>query len=125
MGLDMYAYKTQFQPKSEIDFKVPEDVDNIDFFYWRKHPNLHGWMESLYNKKGGQQEFNMVNLQLTLDDLESLRKDVNANRLPLTSGFFFGSSDGSLEEIQETLTFITEAEEAIQEGYTVYYSSWW
>ena len=41
--------------------------DAIELHYWRKHPNLHGWMESLYYEKGGTADnFNCVNLQLTL-----------------------------------------------------------
>lgn len=124
MGLDMYANKTKLQPANEVDFTVPEDSTE-EFFYWRKHPNLHGWMGNLYEQKGGKEEFNCVNLQLTDDDLDSLERDLNSARLPSTSGFFFGQSEGNLEEINNDLDFIGKAREAIKEGYTVYYSSWW
>jgi hypothetical protein len=51
-------------PKSDVDF---DGNDAIELYYWRKHPNLHGWMESLYYEKGGTADnFNCVNLQLTL-----------------------------------------------------------
>lgn len=127
MGLDMFAHKTKFKPASEVDFTVPEDSENKDeqFFYWRKHSNLHGWMQHLYAQKDGIEEFNCVNLELTIDDLDSLERDLNSARLPETSGFFFGHSQGSLEEVNNDLTFVKEAKEAITEGYTVYYSSWW
>lgn len=125
MGLDMYANKTKHQPDTEVDFKVPEEVETHEVWYWRKHPNLHGWMEKLYNDKGGQEEFNCVNVQLKAEDLDALERDLNASRLPSTSGFFFGQSSGDLEEIKEDLEFIAEAREAIAEGYTVFYSSWW
>lgn len=125
MGLDMYAFKTKYQPEAEVDFNVPEEAERSEIFYWRKHPNLHGWMESLYEKKGGQEEFNCVNVQLTLSDLDALERDLNASRLPSTSGFFFGQSSGSLDEIQEDLTFVKEARDAINEGYVVFYTSWW
>lgn len=127
MGLDMYANKVKFQPDSEIDFSIPEDSESTDqqIFYWRKHSNLHGWMENLYNHKGGTDEFNCVKLQLTLEDLNSLERDLNSARLPQTSGFFFGRSQGSLEEINNDLSFVKEAKTAISEGYIVYYNSWW
>lgn len=124
MGLDMYANKTKIKPESEVDFSIPEEQSQ-DFFYWRKHSNLHGWMEKLYEQKGGKEEFNCVNLQLTSDDLDSLERDLNSAKLPETSGFFFGQSSGSLEEINNDLSFVREAREVISEDYTVYYSSWW
>jgi len=42
MGLDMYAYMTSEPPEKPVDFKVRK---TSQFFYWRKHPDLHGWME--------------------------------------------------------------------------------
>ena len=50
MGLDMYASTLVQAPKSDVDF---DGNDAIELHYWRKHPNLHGWMESLYYEKGG------------------------------------------------------------------------
>ena len=50
MGLDMYAYSTQ-QVIPPVDFEMPEDAQQIA--QWRKHPNLHGWMHTLYLHEGG------------------------------------------------------------------------
>lgn len=70
MGLDMYACTLRHQPDSAVDFNVS---DARELHYWRKHPNLHGWMEGLYRDKGGAAEtFNCVNLQLTSDDVDRL-----------------------------------------------------
>lgn len=44
-------------------------------------------------------------------------------RLPRTTGFFFGTSDGS--ERADDLAFIARAREALAQGYTVFYYSWW
>jgi hypothetical protein len=52
MGLDMYAFKTKEAIEIEVDFQVKE-VEEIH--YWRKHANLHGWMENLYETKGGKE----------------------------------------------------------------------
>ena len=121
----MYAFKTKSQPETDVDFSLDEENSGEEICYWRKHPNLHGWMENLYDQKGGTEEFNCVNVKLNSDDLDALERDLNAARLPQTSGFFFGASDGSLDEINFDLQFVKDAREAINQGYTVYYTSWW
>lgn len=121
MGLDMYACKTREPLTAAVDF----DVENAEqIHYWRKHPNLHGWMEQLYRRKGGQDaDFNVVNLQLTAEDLDELAATIAEKALPATTGFFFGQSDGS--EDADDLAFIAKARVALEEGYSVFYTSWW
>jgi hypothetical protein len=125
MGLDMYARKTKYNPESQVDFQVTEDQESEEIYYWRKHPNLHGWMEQLYRSKGGKEEFNCVNVMLTPEDLKRLKDDIGGKGLPSTSGFFFGQSGNDDDEKQADLKFVEIAEDAIEEGYTVYYTSWW
>ncbi|MBS0642293.1 MAG: phosphoglycerate kinase [Proteobacteria bacterium] len=122
MGLDMYAYTTALTLTQTVDFADPASCDELH--YWRKHPDLHGWMQRLYDRKGGKDpDFNGSFLMLDLDDLAALEADVSANRLPKTSGFFFGASDGS--EREDDLAFIAKARKAISRGKTVfYYASW-
>lgn len=121
MGLDMYAYVAKSTPRKPVDFKVD---DAVEIHCWRKHPNLHGWMECRYREKGDTDiDFNCVNVQLTRDDLDRLEVVIEERALPLTVGFFFGESDGS--EIDDDLQFIAKAREAIAAGLTVFYSSWW
>jgi hypothetical protein len=121
MGLDMYAFSTTECPAQPVDFEVEQA---IQLHYWRKHPDLHGWIEALYWEKGGAGEFfNCVNIQLDRGDLDRLEADIKARRLPATSGFFFGESEGS--EVDDDLAFIAKAREAIAAGLTVCYSSWW
>ncbi len=121
MGLDMFAMTTNHTPESPVDFKSESPTE---LHYWRKHPNLHGWMEDLYRTKGGTaNSFNCVTLQLTLDDLSQLEAAIQAQELPDTRGFFFGESDGS--ECEDDLAFIAKAREAIAQGLTVFYDSWW
>lgn len=123
MGLDMYAYTTPEDLPSCVDFNIA-DGSEYRLHYWRKHPNLHGWMEALYTEKGGSAHcFNCVNLQLERDDLDRLEADVKAGNLPHTTGFFFGASDGN--EKEDDLAFINKAREAIASGLSVFYSSWW
>ncbi len=121
MGLDMYALTLATRPATEVDF---EASDGIELHYWRKHPNLHGWMERLYRAKGGAApDFNCVTLLLTAADLDRLEADVRGCRLPYTTGFFFGASDGS--EQADDLLFIANAREALAARLTVVYTSWW
>ena len=121
----MFAYKAQnFQPSKPVDFQdeLPSEVE--EFFYWRKHPDLQGWMQKLYRAKGGADEsFNSSPVVLTMEDLDNLENDVRQHKLPETQGFFFGKSYG--DEMERDLDFIDQARRAIKDGYTVYYSSWW
>jgi hypothetical protein len=121
MGLDMFAMTTNLAPESPVDFKAENATE---LHYWRKHPNLHGWMEELYYAKGGSAEsFNCVTLQLALKDLDKLEADTKSQKLPDTKGFFFGESDGT--EFEDDLAFINKAREAIAQGQIVFYDSWW
>lgn len=123
MGLDMYAYKTKAKLNSETDFSSM-NVASDEIMYWRKHPNLHGWMQELYESKGGQSDiFNGNTVILDANDLDILETAIENNDLPQTSGFFFGQTDGS--EKEGDLEFVAKARIAISEGYSVYYSSWW
>ena len=123
MGLDMYAFATKAKLKNEVDFNEtnlkPEEIH-----YWRKHPNLHGWMQNLYDMKGGtSSDFNGDCVVLDILDLDNLEGDIKNGNLPDTSGFFFGVSDD--ESIKEDLEFIKTAKRSISDGMTVYYTSWW
>lgn len=89
MGLDMYAFVTDEQPAKDVDFGEPESATELH--YWRKHPNLHGWMQQLYEAKGGQNpEFNLAAVMLESGDLAKLEAAITGNELPETSGCFFG-----------------------------------
>jgi hypothetical protein len=122
MGLDMFAYAVD--PKGlgnkQTDVELPEEKN--EFFYWRKHPNLHGWMHDLYKRKGGAMpDFNCDNVRLDLDDLDELERDMHS--LPETEGFFFGQS--TPEDTERDKEFIAKARELIAEGMAVFYTSWW
>jgi hypothetical protein len=127
----------KFTPTKEVDFNdeiYGKDGDGeIDYenqivkteevAYWRKHPDLHGWMQKLYEEKGGEDEsFNGDPVVLTLADLDRLEDDILGGNLPKTTGFFFGESGGiSLKDLE----FVLDARKVIQEGDTIYYDSSW
>jgi hypothetical protein len=136
MGLDMYAYvaskKGQYNDyyeTAEFDKTVNEFVSTTvtkpyEIAYWRKHPNLHGWMQKLWEAKGGNGDFNGDELELTYEDLEILELDVIAGTLPGTSGFFFGN-DADDHYRKDDLEFIKNARAELFMGLKVFYNSSW
>jgi len=122
MGLDQYA------------FAKKEGQTVVKIAYWRKHPNLQGWMECLwrrrYNKgmffsdtlmahpKGN---FNGEELVLTEEDILQLYDE--AEQLPVTTGFFFSQS--RVEDVVSTEEFCIEALDYISRGYQIVYDSSW
>ena len=112
MGLDQYA-------------KIHKDGHaELEIAYWRKHPNLQGWMEDLWREKGGKGEFNCVDVELTLEDLRQLEASIEGEDLPETTGFFFGNNSDDYYR-EEDLAFIAAASKAIERGWRVIYTSWW
>jgi hypothetical protein len=125
MGLDMYAFSTKAKPKTDVDFST-KNFDVSELHYWRKHPNLHGWMQNLYDAKGGTSDsFNGDCVVLDSEDLDNLEQDIKDGNLPDTSGFFFGASFNNDEENDYDLLFVSKARTEIANGKTVYYTSWW
>ena len=128
MGLDMYAFAvSKKEVKScgaEVEFSV-EKPEMEELAYWRKHHDLHGWMEKLYRDKGGDKEFNCINMPLTEEDLDQLVLDLEAKKLPPTTGFFFGDNPPDDESLKGDLEFVEKAREELKKGRVVFYSSWW
>jgi hypothetical protein len=142
MGLDMYAYSsaragqyTEFWQSAELqddkEFTSTVVSRPVEIAYWRKHPNLHGWMERLWYhrcRESGQNidedSFNGIELELTREDLDNLEHDVTNNLLPGTTGFFFGSdSDDYYRE--KDLAFVRRARADLFLGLRVFYNSSW
>ena len=134
MGLDQYAYvATKAGAMNEY---YSQDVnDNTvskprEIAYWRKHPNLQGWMRELWNKKGcphGEEDdgsFNGVELELTWQDLDELERAVIHKQLPGTSGFFFGENSDDYYQ-KHDLEFVKNARAELFCGLRVFYNSSW
>jgi hypothetical protein len=130
MGLDMYAYvaakagamnEYYSQPGSLAEATVAKPRE---IAYWRKHPNLHGWMQRLWESKGNEGDFNGDELELTWADLDALEQAVTHGQLPGTSGFFFGEdSDDHYRE--HDLEFVKNARAELFLGLKVFYNSSW
>jgi hypothetical protein len=131
MGLDMYAYVAsrkgqydEFHEKAEWDETIKDFTSPVskplEIAYWRKHPNLHGWMEQLWERKGkpgaGPKEiFNGIELELTWDDLDELED---------TQGFFFGKPADN-RYYEQDLEFVDTAKAEVFLGLKVFYNSSW
>lgn len=141
MGLDMYAYvaaragqQAEFYEGSEWDpdhkeHRNPNVNKPRDIAYWRKHPNLHGWMAQRWLQREGNElretdNFNGIEFELTADDLDDLEYAVKKRRLPGTSGFFFGDN-ADQHYYNEDLKFIQAARAEMFLGLKVFYNSSW
>lgn len=102
----------------------PNATEPREIAYWRKHPNLHGWMHRLWASRGNSGEFNGDELELTWEDLDRLEQDIRNKKLPGTSGFFFGS-DADDEYREDDLKFVREAKAEAFLGLKVFYNSSW
>lgn len=117
MGLDAWLYT--FNPKF-VD-KEPFNYSGDEVVYWRKHHDLHRWMERLYYKRGGKEEFNLVPLFLSKDDLDRLEQDIINNRLQYTTSFFSSTEEAKNYDLKA----VKSAKACLALGNLVYYNSWW
>jgi hypothetical protein len=146
MGLDQYAYVTLQAGERDSYFQsndgafvngewvVPNKSKPRELAYWRKHPNLQGWMENLwYNKNASHEslqegenryDFNGIELELTREDIDKLEQDVLNGKLPHTEGFFFGQPSDDYYREQD-LKFCREARAELFLGLKVFYNSSW
>lgn len=144
MGLDQYAYvamknnqQREFYEGAEFingDYTNPNMSRPREIAYWRKHPNLQGWMEKLWIEKGYpgldadqnkfDVSFNGIEVELDMDDLDRLEQAVLSGSLPPTTGFFFGNPSDEYYQDHD-LKFIREARAEIVLGFKVFYNSSW
>ena len=153
MGLDMYLTKRSyvkkwdFQKKNhEIEVRYggnkrhdikPDRISEIveQVMYWRKANHIHGWF--VENVQQGKDECQESYVELhDLIELSDLCKKVletkNTDLLPITPGFFFGSTevdDFYWEETKATIKAIDDiVSEKVPEGAptpTFYYQASW
>ena len=113
--------KDEKQVRNTIGDKlyIPEDQEDRAFLY-------RGLTASIGTVLP---EFNCVNVQLDITDLQIIRTFVMNDDLPFCSdGMFWGhqfQEDAMKEYKNQDLDFCAQAIEWIKEGKEVYYSSWW
>jgi len=142
MGLDQYAYiklSSISQELTQEEASKELQDSNFEFAYWRKHPNLQGWMERKWREKMNtsnryekdtriDDEFNGVEVELTLKDIDQLEEAVKNSNLNGgygdTTGFFFGDNGDSVYYFED-LDFCRKARVALIHNIPVYYNSSW
>ena len=135
MGLDQYAY---IASKAGTGW---DDSSRQEIAYWRKHPNLQGWMEKLWLKKLDipkvesdqflenrypPYDFNGVELELTWEDVDQLEKDIKSGKMASlnTTGFFFGHASDD-HYMEQDLQFCVDAKAELFLKRKVFYNSSW
>jgi hypothetical protein len=136
MGLDQYAYVaakagamneyySQSGSLAEGTVSKPRELA-----YWRKHPNLQGWMRRLWEAKGqpndSDQGFNGDELELTWEDIDRLEHDIKSGAMAglETTGFFFGNPADDIYR-EADLEFVRNARAELFMGLRVFYNSSW
>ena len=138
MGLDQYAYIANKQGDREAwwdgaemnketkEFENPNMSRPQEIAYWRKHPNLQGWMTNLYHSRGGTESFNGVELELTWEDVDQLEKDIKSGVVASmeTIGPFFGNPSDDFY-YENDLQFCVDAKAELFLKRKVFYNSSW
>jgi len=129
MGLDMYVKEVVTPGFTNGVRDHNEDVTQ-EIAYWRKHPDLHGFIMSNY--WNGPGDGNCQRIPLTVERVDAICDAIRAHTLPVTSGFFFGKSyfeddgpDYRAEMDARDLAKWANVRAAILSGSEVYYVAWW
>ena len=140
MGLDMYLDGIKFhstfgrdengntikveRPKCKDGHDIKRSV--LDLGYWRKHPNLHGYI--IENYADGRDECQEI--ELNANALEDIACAIELDKLPHTEGFFFGKSEWHEEDKEKNAEIFRKASEWLrsnEDGWTstvIYQASW-
>lgn len=112
MGLDMYLHgekflwtdwKNEANNRMEDGYKI--DTVTLELGYWRKHPNLHGYIVRTF--ADDVDECQRIDLDAT--QLRQIVEAMKADALPHTEGFFFGSSDWHKDKLEENVSILEKA----------------
>lgn len=105
MGLDMYltGRKIKYTDNEKDDDGLEVNAVEVRLGYWRKHPNLHGFI--VQNFAGGVDECQRI--FLTEENINAILDATQKKELPETTGFFFGKSQP--EDDLNTIEYFTRA----------------
>ena len=109
MGLDMYLTGKKIVMDARLNLRedgFPVGSKTLELGYWRKHPNLHGYIVQTF--ADGLDECQNIDLGVP-DRIRTIIATVKARELPDTTGFFFGVSDSSEERMEEDIAIFERA----------------
>lgn len=129
MGLDMYLTGEAFYAHGHPNRNAkPFEIERTHYRlgYWRKHPNLHGFIVNTF--ADGVDECQVI--EMYPDRINKIIEAVKARQLPPTTGFFFGVSDDTEEQIandvrifEDALTWLDTKEAHVWRS-VIYRASW-
>lgn len=112
MGLDMYLHGERYigafdRTGGKFERKPYPclTAETHDLGYWRKHPNLHGYIVQEF----AEGEDNCQRIDLSREDITKIIDAITGKSLPDTTGFFFGKSEGTREERDEDVAIFRAA----------------
>jgi hypothetical protein len=131
MGLDMYltGRKYHFHDWQNPNNNQYEDGYRLqsrtfDLGYWHKHPDLHGFI--VQNFAEGIDDCKPI--YLTGESIEQILVAIKEDRLPPTTGFFFGLSTNDDDEKTEAIEILSKALlwlQADEGNRSIYYQASW
>src|SRR5690606_24667712 len=115
-----------FYGLSDEQLKVQPVQHILRLGYWRKHPDLHGYI--VQNFANGEDRCQQISLEI--DDIRQIINAIRNDELPFTEGFFFGESENDDEQKNNTIVVFENALKWVQtdDGRTwrsVYYQASW
>jgi hypothetical protein len=131
MGLDMMLYAREVIEEGD---DVSEDARQIEIGTWRKHPDLHSYIETLWRAEtGSTEDFNCIDYKLSRKQIIDIILLTVTETMPKSKGGFF-FSESKLTDISHTITLMGSALSYIDKHtsypddvpeYEIFYSSWW
>lgn len=106
MRLDMYLDgEIYFDGLSEEQLKTQPIGHIFRLGYWRNHPDLHGFITQNF----ADDVDGCDNSSLIEEDLLEIIEAIQDDRLPHTTGFFFGESSNDDEQKSQAIEIFTRA----------------
>lgn len=127
MGLDMSFYKLGGAKNisSTGEIETDEKYAKGEIKYYRKFNALHGLLNDLYLKRGGN-DLNGLLINVSLFDINFIKEHCLNKTLKPQEGFFWGRQDPVTDEqYAELLELVDEMKTLVSEGWIIGYCGDW
>lgn len=106
MGLDMYLSGEIYFFRLTEEQRKTQPVEHIyRLGYWRKHPDLHGYIV----EKFANGEDDCRKIELSACNVRQIIEAIRRSKLPHTEGFFFGESANDEAQKAEDIGILENA----------------
>ena len=112
MGLDMYLSGNKYLwNRNRLEDGKPIKKLEVDLGYWRKHPNLHGFIVDTF--ADGVDECQKIDLNI--EAIDRILLAINNKTLPHTEGFFFGKSELTDDQVKHDFSIFEKARQWLED----------